>query len=252
MLLFDAVGTVLFPAPPAEVAYAQHGQRWGSALTAEEIRSRFRVAFRRQETVDHDTLAQQTSENRERLRWATIVAEVFVELPETRGLFEALWSHFARPEHWQLFLDARALLPRLTAAGVPWGLASNFDARLHALACGIPELRGAREVLISSELGHRKPSPLFFARCEERLMKQPSELALVGDDLVNDFRGAQQAGWRAVQVLRLDTGPRNEERIASLLELETLPGWSEFLRPDARDGQSTRKDPVHEKSPENS
>src|SRR5262245_9689568 len=51
-VLFDAVGTVLYPNPPAATAYYEAGQRFGSRLSAAEVARRYAAAFRYQEALD--------------------------------------------------------------------------------------------------------------------------------------------------------------------------------------------------------
>jgi len=49
-------------------------------------------------------------------------------------------------------------------------------------------------VLISGELGYRKPHPLVFRRLIEELRVEKDRLIFIGDDLESDIRGAQEAG----------------------------------------------------------
>jgi putative hydrolase of the HAD superfamily len=52
-------------------------------------------------------------------------------------------------------------------------------------------------VVLSFEVGHRKPDPAMFALAAQRAGVQPSECLLV-DDLAKNCTGAEAAGWRAI------------------------------------------------------
>ncbi|WP_312870778.1 HAD family hydrolase [Streptomyces himalayensis] len=53
------------------------------------------------------------------------------------------------------------------------------------------------DVLLSFEVGHRKPSPGMFALAAERAGVPASSCVLV-DDLAHNCEGAEAAGWRAI------------------------------------------------------
>jgi putative hydrolase of the HAD superfamily len=201
-VLFDAVGTLIYPEPPVSAAYAQAGARYGSRLTAAEVAPRFRSAFARLEAEDGQTAAHRTDEQRERRRWQNIVAEVFDDVPEQGPLFDALWRHFARPDCWRLFDDVTPVWRLLASRGLLLGVASNFDRRLHEVCREMPPLDACPHIFVSSELGSRKPGRGFFRAIERRLGLKPAELLLVGDDPDNDGQGAIAAGWRSVLIDR--------------------------------------------------
>ncbi|HJT31620.1 MAG TPA: HAD-IA family hydrolase [Pirellulales bacterium] len=196
-VLFDAVGTLIFPDPPVAAAYAAAGARFGSKLTLDEIGRRFRTAFARQEAVDAEKYGHRTSEDRENTRWQAIVAEVFDDANDPPALFEALWEHFAEPRHWRLYADAAELWAMHAARAALTCIASNFDGRLTKICQGLPPLDRCRHVFVSSELGVRKPSPDFFRAIERRLNLRPSQLLLIGDDWHSDYLAAKAAGWQA-------------------------------------------------------
>jgi putative hydrolase of the HAD superfamily len=199
-VLFDAVGTVMYPCPAVGEVYARVGRRWGIQADAGEIDRRFREAFRRQEVLDREA-GQRTDEGRERRRWLDIVREVFAAEGPAAGAFDELWDHFARPDAWACFPDVAGCLEALHARGLRLGIASNFDRRLRGVVAGLPALRRCEYLAISSELGWRKPAPGFFAEAERLVGCRPEEILLVGDDRGNDYDGGRGAGW---QVLFLD------------------------------------------------
>lgn len=222
-VLFDAVGTLLRPDPPVTETYVATGRRFGSTLSAEQVKLRFRAAFERQEHEDRRRGDGRTDESRESRRWETIVGEVFDDVDDREGLFESLWNHFARADSWRLYDDVREPLQELTARGFVIGLASNFDGRLHAIARGHDPLASCQHVFVSSELGYRKPSTRFFAAIQRALGCGASELLHVGDSLEYDYQAARAAGWRAL-LLDRKCASTATDRVTSLSELARLFG----------------------------
>jgi putative hydrolase of the HAD superfamily len=214
-IFFDAVGTLIHPEPPAATVYAAVGHRYGSRLTEPEIGARFLTAFFRQEA--HDMAAGlRTSEERERQRWRDIVGEVLDDVSDKERCFEDLFTHFSRPEAWRAEPAIGNVLNALAHSYVV-GVASNYDARLHSVLRGLPEFRQVQHVIISSEVGWRKPAPQFFEALCVRVGLRPAEILFVGDDHVNDYGGARAAGLSAVLITKGDTG--TAEMVRTLLEL---------------------------------
>lgn len=223
-VVFDAVGTLLFPDPPAPAVYARVGRRHGSRLTAEEIGPRFAAAFAREEDADRG-LGLRTSEGRELERWRRIVAGVLDDVADLKPCFEELFEHFARPDAWRCDPEAGPVLDWLAGRGHGLALASNYDSRLRRVAAGRPELRPLHHLVISSEVGWRKPAREFFVALGETLGREPGQLLFVGDDPANDYDGARAAGLHAV--LLDPTGTRSVPagaRIARLSELRDRLG----------------------------
>ncbi|MBM4069847.1 MAG: HAD-IA family hydrolase [Planctomycetes bacterium] len=198
-IFFDAVGTLLFPEPSAAAIYAEVGRRHGSRLTVNEIRLRFAAAFAREEAAD---LAGglRTSEERERQRWQNIVAAVLDDAADPDACFRDLYEHFARPAAWRVDPSAGHVLRQLQDRGYRLGMASNFDRRLREVVAGLPELEPLTWLVISSEIGWRKPSPEFFAAVCRTADALPQRILLVGDDPVNDVQGALAASMHALMI----------------------------------------------------
>lgn len=220
-VFFDAVGTLLHPQPPAAEVYARVGKQYGSRLTVAEVRTRFRAAFQHQEALDRDNLLQ-TSEEREYVRWQRIVAAVLDDVTDRDVCFQELFAHFGRPEAWHLEADAAFTLQELAGRGFVLGLASNYDRRLRDVVAGLPALRPLRHLVISSEVGWRKPAAPFFAAVCHDTGLATGTILFVGDDRVNDYAGSRAAGFQAVL---FDPHVRYDEqdvrRITRLTELLT-------------------------------
>lgn len=205
VIFFDAVGTLIHPEPSAPSVYATVGRRFGSRLDEATIATRFRAAFRRQEEADQ-VGGLRTCEERELLRWRTIVREVLDDVTEPEACFDALYAHFARPDAWRCVPETTEVLATLAVRGHTLGIASNFDSRLRGVAAGLPPLRPVRHLVISSEIGWRKPAAPFFVEMCCQAGSLPGQVLYVGDDPANDYEGARAAG---LQVLLLDPSCRN-------------------------------------------
>ncbi len=220
-VFLDAVGTLLHPDPPAAQVYFEVGRRHGSRLDASVVAQRFAHAFRRQDEADHAT-GLRTDEAHEEARWRAIVAEVLSDVSDAEACFVQLHQHFAQPQSWACAPGTAQTLATLSDQGYQLGIASNFDSRLRRVATGIDALRPLRHLVISTEVGWRKPAPAFFVELCRRTGLLPQQILFLGDDAVNDYQGARAAGLQALLLdpdHRCPVGP--EARLRSLSELTT-------------------------------
>jgi putative hydrolase of the HAD superfamily len=166
--------------------------------------ARFRELGRRLGHAD-DALARTLTETHmaELQKHVTYLAHHAEVLKRLRGRARlAVCSNFSHTE------TARAVLERA-------GLLAHFDA-----------------VVISMDLGIRKPRPEIFRAALESLGAAPEETLHVGDDLEADVAGAAALGVRSVwltrrvadpaQRLAAYAGPKPAHTIADLAELESL------------------------------
>src|SRR5262245_14523891 len=193
VVVFDAVGTLIYPEPGVAAAYAAVGHRFGSKLDQAEVERRFRKAFQNEEAVAC-TGGAGTSEAIECERWRRIVGRVLSDTRDADGCFTELFAHFARPDSWRVFHDVPGALTNLRSGGIRLGVASNFDRRLFHILQSMESTRAIDFVLASSDVGFRKPDRLFFDAIVSRAAVEPSEILYVGDDPVNDVAGAESAG----------------------------------------------------------
>ncbi|MHB1421961.1 MAG: HAD-IA family hydrolase [Gemmataceae bacterium] len=195
VVFFDAVGTLIHPEPPAPAIYTAVGHRFGSRLDETAVSARFRAAFRRQEEADHAGNLR-TDEAREIARWRAIVGEVLDDVTDAETCFQELYAHFARPDAWRCQPETAEVFAALASRGHVLGIASNFDHRLRGLVENMPALRPVKYLIISSEIGWRKPAPEFFAAMCRQAGSPPEQILYVGDDPVNDYEGARKVGMR--------------------------------------------------------
>jgi putative hydrolase of the HAD superfamily len=218
-IVLDAVGTLINPVPSVARMYAATAARQGLTVEEAEVKRRFGLHFRNDE-VDEQLGPMATDEAIEYRRWRRIVANVVPDLPDPDRGFNELWDHFGRPEAWRCFPDVGPGLLALREAGIPVRVASNFDGRLRAVAAGLPELAGFVDTLvISSEVGYRKPHPAIYAAACASLGLPPARVLSVGDDPENDVHGAERAGLRGAL---LDRERKKSAGFAAFPDLQTL------------------------------
>ncbi len=228
-VVFDAVGTLIFAQPSIAEAYRSAAVRCGWSGNLADIDSRFSTAFKSTSGREHDLV---TSEAIQCVRWREVVGRVFAELPHgtVDSIFADLWKHFAQPTSWSIYPDALATIELLDANQIPWCIASNFDARLHQVLAGLPELARCQRVFCSSEVGFDKPSADFYYQIELALGLDSTQLIMVGDDITHDALAAESAGWIGLHILRDSSKPASKTnasltldgppQIAALTEIE--------------------------------
>lgn len=196
-IVYDAVGTLIHVQPSVATIYAAVGRRFGSQLEPNEIRRRFHAAVTRQDRLDEQA-GWRTSETRELDRWRAIVAEVLDEVADRAGCFAALFETFGQIQSWSCDPEAGELLASLHRRGCRQALASNFDRRLRGVIEPMPIARYLETLVISSEIGWRKPALEFFAQVAASLQLPAEAILHVGDDRDNDYSAARRAGMRAL------------------------------------------------------
>jgi putative hydrolase of the HAD superfamily len=215
-IAFDAVDTLIRPNPAVAAIYHAVGGRHGSRLPLEQVSGRFRKAFARAE--EEGVLAcacpaadepWHTCERRERLRWKSIVESVLDDVNDRSACFEDLFVHFGRPSSWVCFPEVEAVLVALKGSGFRLAVSSNFDARLHAVMDGLPQLGPIELRLISSEVGYRKPSGRFFESLLSRTGCHPAEILFVGDNPRTDIAAATAIGIPSLRIDRTSAQRQN-------------------------------------------
>ncbi|MGB6894788.1 MAG: HAD family hydrolase [Dehalococcoidia bacterium] len=81
-------------------------------------------------------------------------------------------------------------------------------------------------VVVSSEVGYRKPHPSLFRRALADLDVEPAEAVFVGDRMPEDIAGAQAVGMRAILTHQYrQEEPQGGTPDAIIAHLRELPAW---------------------------
>jgi putative hydrolase of the HAD superfamily len=110
-----------------------------------------------------------------------------------------VWSSY-----YSLAASTHALLEALRARGLELALVSNTVSPLWLMdpvldRMGLTDRIDA--IVLSSEVGKRKPHPAIFERALDELGVAPEDALHVGDRLVADVLGASRVGMKTVQAL---------------------------------------------------
>lgn len=219
-ITFDTVGTLIYAHPSVARVYADAAAQFGSQKSEQQIADDFKRSLEAAEAACRRA-GLRTSEAFERQWWRGIVAYVLDDVDDLDGCFEALFEYFSRPEVWRCYDDVPPCLAALRETGFRLVLASNFDARLHRLRAGIDALRVFSQVVLSTEVGYRKPHRAFFDAVVRATGLPRATILHVGDSWINDHQGAENAGLKSLWLCR--AGSQHGEQCIS--NLGTLTEW---------------------------
>ena len=230
-VLFDFGGTLYDYATlePAERESLTELARWaGSDAEPRVIHSAHRDAMRR---VFRQYLARRFYLHRDLFRDAVV------------GMLNALGAHLDddqldryRERQWERHARDFTLregvvetLQELHARGLHLGIVSNIDDDQLSHLMALSEIEPYFDSILSSEQAQScKPDSAIFAEALRRAKCRPDEALFVGDTMLQDIAGANQAGLRSVLLWhRTDREPPDVEprphhvihRIAELLDL---------------------------------
>jgi putative hydrolase of the HAD superfamily len=214
---FDVGGTLIEPFPSVGHVYCEVAAAHGvSGFGPEALNQKFKRIW---STLQHF--------NYTREEWKGLVDRVFEEAAElpSQTFFEALYARFADPEAWRIYEDVQPALEELSARGVPMGLISNWDERLHPLLRSLRLHDYFRAITVSCEVGYTKPAHQIFDVAAARLGIAKERILHVGDNRELDIDGARLAGFQALRLQR-DRGEQaavvSDRYIKSLRELLPL------------------------------
>lgn len=124
---------------------------------------------------------------------------------------------------FQIYDDVIPCLEKLKLAGVRMAVTSNWDISLHkALRCfGLVDY--FEVVIASMEEGVEKPDPRIFEILLDRLKVDAKDVMHVGDNPIDDYRGAKSVGIRGLIIDR-DNRTDGNVYLRSLLELPNRIG----------------------------
>jgi putative hydrolase of the HAD superfamily len=196
-LLLDAMGTLITLRESVGTTYAAAAAEHGLAVTPAAIDAAFPRIYRAAPPLAFALQAPGALLDAERGWWGDRIREVFqaidgsIEPPA--ALLEDLFDRFAQPQLWRVYPDVPQRLAGWRQQGLRLSVVSNFDRRLHGLLAALELRSSLQDVIVSSEVGAAKPSPLPFRRAMEAMDLQPHQVWHVGDQ-PEDVEGAARAG----------------------------------------------------------
>jgi HAD superfamily hydrolase (TIGR01549 family) len=159
-----------------------------------------------------------------------LAARLFEQLnvrvaPETMPYHAArIWALIG-PTCLTVFPEVQHVLRSLRDAGLKTAIVSNWMCGLGNFCIELGIADGFDHVLASAELGTKKPEREIFAEACGRLGTEPGRTLHVGDTVIDDLEGAQNAGLHALLIERSPNGidPPGPV-IRSLVEIPRLLG----------------------------
>jgi len=208
---FDVGGTLIRPWPSVGHVYAEVAARHGLPnLAPEVLAGRFRLVWAKKQHLAET-----------RAGWEQVVDEAFAGLapiPPSQSFFPALYQRFAEPDVWRPYDDVPPVLDGLAAAGFRLAVISNWDERLRGLLRRLGLDSRFEALVVSCEVGHRKPDRAIFDEAVRKLALPAGRILHIGDSPEMDLQGARNAGFQALQIDR-DAAAGGPDHLASMFEL---------------------------------
>jgi putative hydrolase of the HAD superfamily len=127
-------------------------------------------------------------------------------------------------ESWTEYPDVRPALERLRRRDFKLGVVSNATDLLNKVFHSLDLAKYFDFVIISDEVGVRKPSPRIFMMAADQAGASPSRSIYLGDKPTVDIQGATRAGMNAILVDRANAFP--DARCLRIRDLTYLKRFS--------------------------
>jgi putative hydrolase of the HAD superfamily len=202
-VFFDAGGTLIHPFPSVGEIYAKAAAIYGATHDSKRLEAEFYKSWAKRGGLS--SLGSETSEEKERAWWHSLVQEVFEPhggVPSFNEFFTALHRSFEEKELWEIYPDVLDVLNDFREKGLILGVVSNWDLRLPKLIKNLG-LHDHFDFLVTSSMcGATKPSEKIFKEALKRAGVKPGQAVHVGDTYEEDFVGAERLGIRAFHLDR--------------------------------------------------
>ncbi len=234
-ILFDLFGTLVFFDDQRLLRQKVGGGRFPSTVpNLEQILVRLEPAIeaerflRALETTSRELAREKAATHvevpsLERFRRALVTLDLHGDIEEAAAEMSA--RHMSSLSEAVDYRGDRPTLLRTLGRQYRLGLVSNFDhgptARRILARAGIVDL--FESVVISEEVGVRKPGAAIFSRALEELGERPDRCLYVGDDYEADIAGATTVGLPAVWIDRSERPPA--PALGKLADVEGLVEW---------------------------
>jgi putative hydrolase of the HAD superfamily len=201
IVTFDAAGTLIRLLHPPGKVYAETARLFGYDLDPDRVQDAFRITWK---TFAPPSQSAGPSPDDDRDWWRELVARTMrtaqYRIVPFDDYFSTVYHTFARPGVWELFPDVPHILAELSSLRIRLGVISNFDRRLYDILAQLNVRDAFEHLIISSEVGVRKPAARIFRVAAERFNVETSEILHVGDEPGSDFTGARATGLEALLV----------------------------------------------------
>lgn len=208
-VLFDAGGVLWDLRPSPEDLFAESLTRHMVAFD----RIRLHDAMTKADRLLDDDLSKIDGRDESEF-WrrydSTVLGELNLQLDVeafAKDLSSELRRTFAKVESWVPFPDAVPALEAVRSMGLVTGMVSNATELARRVLRNLDMEKHFDFVIISDEVGVRKPDLKIFKLALDRADTPPSRTLFLGDKPATDIMGALRAGLKGVLVDRCDTFP---------------------------------------------
>ncbi len=200
-VFFDAGGTLIDMVETVGATYSRIAKDFDVHVDAASLDTAFRTVWPQMGPVFADEDPAKTGEQIEMNWWRQVVKRVFAEVevddfPDFETYFDRLFVHYGRGDAWRAAPRARDLLSRLDDLGIPRGIISNFDGRLHKILGELDLMSGFDPFIISTEARAAKPDRAIYQKALDAMPHPapPETVLMVGDDKRCDGEGSAAMG----------------------------------------------------------
>jgi putative hydrolase of the HAD superfamily len=224
-IFFDLGGTLVDTTVPREQIWSDILQNHGCEVDSAAITGALKAVDR--ELDERFASIQATDEGPFWLEYDKVVLErLGLELRAeeiVQDLSESMSRMVLDDGNWKDFADAKPLLAGLGNLDVEVGLISNATELARRVLRRLELEKYFEPIIISSEVGHRKPSREIFDIALDESGVAASRAIYIGDKPAVDIVGATNVGMNAVLIDRGDVFPDTDcIRIMNLGSLRTF------------------------------
>ena len=208
-ILFDAGGTLIEAIPPRETVFCDVLSRHGKKVESERIA----LLLAKADGAFDSEFAKHDGKN-ESILWSKYDDFILDELGfrgDRRHLtkdLSAAWDEIMpKVESWVSYPETEYVLNILKDREFKLGVVSNATDLLRRVFDNLGLTKYFDFLVISDEVGVRKPSPKIFHLAMDKAGTSPGRSLFVGDKLATDVEGAKRVGMNAVLVDRVNAFP---------------------------------------------
>jgi len=193
--LFDLRETGSSPEGVRGKVYAEIIRRYGSSVSNEDM-------TRHMTDIVRNMPQRVDGAFRYSVRWFRIFIDRMFErlgdVADTRLATQELFTYFRNGNNFYVFEDVFPALEELCNGGYRMGIISNWSPGLPMILNCLGLLEFFECVLVSATAELEKPGKEIFDRALENMGARPDSSLHIGDSFKHDYRGASDAGLKAL------------------------------------------------------
>lgn len=208
VITFDCTNTLFYFKKPPELQYLKTAESFGlkseifdKDLMKVHFRQQFKELQQNHPNFGRDSIAYESWWKKLVINVLSLSSREKIDEILLESVASKLISQYKSKECYGKFEKSNELIKAFKDAGKVVGIISNFDPRLHDLLTDM-ELPKFDFVVTSYEAGVEKPNAKIFHKAIEasKLNCDPSEALHIGNEMEKDFKGAINAGWKAILI----------------------------------------------------